>query len=92
MQGTLGISDGRDLWAIRYSSEHRSRSLFVSEDVEAVRALHPGNERLQRLAEGDRVVVSEPLSDLAGAWREVAESTALVISGGAVEQRNFQPS
>jgi predicted glutamine amidotransferase len=92
MQGTIGISDGRALWAIRYSSEHRSRSLFVSEDVEAVRALHPANERLQRLSEDDRVVVSEPLSDLAGAWREVPESTALIVSDGAVEQRDFQPS
>ena len=28
---------------LRYSSEHRSRTLFVSEDVSAVRALHPDN-------------------------------------------------
>jgi predicted glutamine amidotransferase len=92
VQMTVGISDGRGVWAIRYSSHHRSRSLFVSEDVHAVRALHPGNERLQRLAEGDRVVVSEPLADLAGAWREVPESTALIVADGAVEQLPFRPS
>jgi hypothetical protein len=35
------------------------------------------NERLQQLDEGDRVIVSEPLTDLAGAWLEVPESTAV---------------
>ena len=64
VQGTFGISDGERLWAIRYSSDHDSRTLFVSADVDAVRRLHPENERLQRMSEGDRVVVSEPLSDL----------------------------
>ena len=91
VQMTVGISDGEHLWAIRYSSQHDSRTLFVSEDVEAVRRLHPDNERLQQLSEGDRVVVSEPLADLSGAWLEVPESTALVVANGAVEQRPFQP-
>ena len=91
VQMTVGISDGEHLWAIRYSSQHDSRTLFVSEDLDAVRRLHPDNERLQQLSEGDRVVVSEPLSDLSGAWLEVPESTALVVAKGAVEQRPFQP-
>jgi hypothetical protein len=79
------------LWAIRYSSQHDSRTLFVSEDLDAVRRLHPDNERLQQLSEGDRVVVSEPLADLSGAWLEVPESTALVVANGVVEQGPFQP-
>ena len=91
VQMTVGISDGEHLWAIRYSSQHDSRTLFVSEDLDAVRRLHPDNERLQQLSEGDRVVVSEPLADLSGAWLEVPESTALVVANGAVEQRPFQP-
>jgi glutamine amidotransferase len=91
VQMTLGFSDGERLYAVRYSTEHASRTLFVSEDVAAVRALHPGNERLQRMTEEDRVVVSEPVSDLPGAWREVPESTALIIQLGPDEQREFQP-
>ena len=91
VQMTVGISDGEHLWAIRYSSQHDSRTLFVSEDLDAVRRLHPDNKRLQQLSEGDRVVVSEPLADLSGAWLEVPESTALVVANGAVEQRPFQP-
>ena len=91
VQGTFGISDGERLWAIRYSSEHASRTLFASADVDALRRLHPDNERLQQLSEGDRVVVSEPLADLSGAWHEVPESTALIIADGQLEQRPFEP-
>ena len=92
VQMTIGISDGERLWAIRYSSMHESRTLFVSEDVEAVKKLHPENERLQRMSEGDRVVVSEPFVDLPGAWHEVPESTALLVSDGSLERRPFEPS
>ena len=91
VQMTVGITDGERLWGIRYSSEHNSRTLFISADVDAVRRLHPDNERLQQLSEGDRVVVSEPLSDLSGAWLEIPESTGLVVANGVVEQQPFQP-
>jgi glutamine amidotransferase len=91
VQMTLGFSDGERLWAVRYSSEHHSRTLYVSADAAAVRALHPDNERFRRLTDEDRVVVSEPLSDLPGVWIEVPESTALIIQQGADEQRAFEP-
>jgi glutamine amidotransferase len=91
VQMTLGFSDGERLWAIRYSSERRSRTLYVSADRETVQALHPDNERFQRLTDEDRIVVSEPLSDLPGVWRAVPEATALIIQPGPDEQRAFQP-
>jgi glutamine amidotransferase len=91
VQMTIWIADGERLWAIRYSSKGESRTLFVSEDVDAVRRLHPENPRLRDLTEGDRLVVSEPLADLSGAWNEVPESTGLLIDDGSVEQRPFEP-
>jgi predicted glutamine amidotransferase len=91
VQMTVGISDGERVWAVRYSSAHESRSLFLSEDVDALRRLHPDNRRLQQLTEGDRVVVSEPLADLPGAWIEVPESTAVLLEDGGYEQRTFKP-
>jgi predicted glutamine amidotransferase len=91
VQGTFGISDGERLWAVRYSSAHASRTLYTSADVHALRRLHPENERLQQLSEGDRVVVSEPLSDLSGAWIETPESTTLVIADGELAHQPFQP-
>jgi predicted glutamine amidotransferase len=90
-QGTVAIANGQTVWAVRYSSEHDSRTLFVSEDIDALRKLHPGNPRLQNLTEGDRAVVSEPLGDLPGVWLEVPESTALVLEGGEVRKVDFTP-
>jgi hypothetical protein len=88
---TLGFANGRRLWAVRYSSRHDSRSPFVSEDVSALRKLHPDNPGLQRLSETDHAIVSEPLGDLPEAWLEVPQSTAVAIAAGSREQRPFRP-
>jgi glutamine amidotransferase len=91
IQMTVGAADGNRLYAVRYSSVGQSRSLFSSADAMTLRALHPDNERLQRLTGEDRAVVSEPLSDLPGMWIEVPEATALTIQDGPDEQRPFTP-
>ena len=90
LQTSIGVSDGRQLWAVRYSTEGRSRTLFSSADVEALRRLHPENPRLQLARDGDRVVISEPFADLPGAWHEIPESTALVVdTDGGLETHPF---
>ena len=38
-QGTIATTDGQGLWAFRYSSEGKSRSLFFSRDVGTLRQL-----------------------------------------------------
>jgi predicted glutamine amidotransferase len=93
MQGSFGISDGDHLWAVRYSTAGKSRSLFASNDIDAVKRLHPDNERLRLAHEGDRVIVSEPFADLSGAWTEIPESTAVTVHrGGAMELADFRPA
>jgi glutamine amidotransferase len=92
VQASLGLSDGERLWAFRYSTEGKSRTLFSSCDAMSVRELHPDNERLQRLRDEDRVVVSEPLADLPGVWESIPESTVLIVQPGEDEQRPFRPS
>jgi predicted glutamine amidotransferase len=92
LQASFGVSDGTSLWAVRYASEGRARSLFASADVDAVRRLHPDNPRFQRLSPDDRLIVSEPFSDLPGVWREIPKSTAVTVRpGGALEQQPFRP-
>ncbi|HKP21439.1 MAG TPA: class II glutamine amidotransferase [Thermoleophilaceae bacterium] len=91
VQASMGLTDGERLWAFRYSSEGKSRSLFSSCDAAAVRRLHPENERLQRLRDEDRVVVSEPVSDLPGVWESIPESTVLIVQPGDDQQRPFRP-
>jgi len=82
VQGTFGITDGTSLYAARYATSGPPRSLYVSADVDTIRQLHPEIERLQRLGPDDRIVVSEPIADLPGAWEPVRENTALIVRGG----------
>ncbi|ANS79912.1 Glutamine amidotransferases class-II [Serinicoccus hydrothermalis] len=93
VQASIGVSDGETVWAVRHSTEHRSRSLFVSADAHALRRLHPDNPRLQKLQDGDRLVVSEPFSDLPGAWHEIPEASVLTVHpGGGLDVADFRPS
>jgi predicted glutamine amidotransferase len=92
VQASIGVMDGERLWAIRYSTERRSRTLFLSADASAIRELHPDNPRLQRLRDEDRLVVSEPLADLPGLWDEIPDGTAVIVQPGADESRPFRPS
>jgi predicted glutamine amidotransferase len=92
VQGTFGVSDGESLWAVRYSSEGPARSLFASADPESIRHLHPDNPRFQRLSPDDRVIVSEPFSDLPGVWQEIPEATAVTVRrGGVLKEQPFRP-
>lgn len=92
LQMTVATTDGETLWAFRYSSEGRSRSLFHSTDISTLRAQYPDNPVLHRLSDDARLVVSEPLGGLKGAWREVPEGTCLVVRKGQEEQRPFAPT
>jgi len=91
MQGTVATTNGESVWVFRYSTEGQSRTLFFSTDVTALRQLHPEVEILRTLGDETRLVVSEPLGDLPGAWNEVPESYAGVIRPGTDEIRPFQP-
>ena len=79
------------MWAFRYSSERKSRSLYYSTDVRTVRKLHPERERLQEVSDETRIIVSEPLGDLPGVWNEVPESSYGVVREGDDELRPFRP-
>ena len=93
VQGSFGISDGETLWAVRYASNGDARTLYMSADPESIRHLHPENERFQRLSPDDRLIVSEPFSDLPGLWEPVPPATALTVRrAGFLEQRAFTPA
>jgi glutamine amidotransferase len=91
IQMTVATSDGANVWAFRYSSERKSRSLFYSTDVTTLRVLHPELEVLEGLSDESRLIVSEPIRDLPGAWNEVPESSWGVIRAGADELQAFRP-
>jgi predicted glutamine amidotransferase len=91
IQMTIATTDGRSIWGFRYSSEGASRSLYFSTRMDTLKALHPELEELGALSDETRVVVSEPLGDLPGAWNEVPESHVGIIQPGDDELRPFTP-
>jgi predicted glutamine amidotransferase len=94
LQMTLGIADGERLHAFRYSSEGKTRTLFYSKDIAAIRDLVSPDRRhhLDRVGDDARTIVSEPFSDLPEMWQEIPESTYLQIESGRVECRDFAPA
>ncbi len=91
IQMTVATTNGTSVWAFRYSSEGNSRSLFYSTAVTTLRDQYPDNPVMHGLSDETRIVVSEPLGDLAGVWNEVPESTCGIVHEGQDELRPFTP-
>jgi predicted glutamine amidotransferase len=91
VQASIGVSDGDSLWAVRYSTERNSRTLFASTDVRALRALYPHHPQIQRLRDEDHLIVSEPIALLPGGWHKVPESSIVLIRGGQSHYLDFEP-
>ncbi|MEN2740687.1 class II glutamine amidotransferase [Microbacterium sp. X-17] len=89
MQGTIAVSDGHTLWAFRYSTQGRTRTLFHSTDIPTLRHMYPDAERLSAFGDHAQVVVSEPLNDLPGAFVEVGESTVVILDGTGYRHQPF---
>jgi predicted glutamine amidotransferase len=89
---TIATTDGSTIWAFRYSSEGSSRSLYFSTRLDALKAANPDLVELAGLSDETRVVVSEPLGDLEGAWNEVPESHVGIVQPGEDELRPFLPT
>jgi predicted glutamine amidotransferase len=91
-QGTIATTCGEAIWAFRYSTEGKSRSLFYTTDVPTLRKLYPERELYEEVSEDARMVVSEPLGDIPGVWNEVPEATCRIVGQGHDELRPFRPS
>ena len=89
-QGTIATTNGEQTWCFRYSSERKSRSLFFSRSVETLRELYPEREVVFEVSDDSRLVVSEPIGDLPGAWMEVPEATYGVMGGGEDSLHQFK--
>jgi glutamine amidotransferase len=89
VQMTLGLSDGERIYAVRYSSGGRTQTLYHSKSMEALRELRPDLEA--HFSSEARIVVSEPLTQLGDYWDEIPESSLVIVHGGSVTTRPFQP-
>jgi glutamine amidotransferase len=91
VQMTVATSDGESLWAFRYSSEGKTRSLYFSTEITQLRELYPQLEVLHYVGTDARLIVSEPLSDLPGVWNAVPESSWGLVRQGKQEIHSFEP-
>jgi len=91
MQMTVATTDGERLWGFRYSSIGQSRTLYVSTALSTLRQMYPDNPAFAGLDDETRIVVSEPLGDLKGAWNPVPESSFGVVEAGDDTLGRFQP-
>lgn len=80
---SVATTDGERVWAFRYASKGRPGSLFHSTDVTTLRRQHPDNPMLRGLSDEARLIVSEPLGELAGAWNEVPPSSSTCARSSA---------
>lgn len=89
VQGTMALCDGATIWAFRYSTQGRSRTLFHSVDIDTLRQMYPDAQALKFFGRRAHVVVSEPLNDLPGAFLEVPEATVAILDANGYHHEPF---
>ena len=87
---TLGLSDGKRLWAVRYASDGDAPTLFYSRDLEHLLLVNPGLH--ERIRPGARAIVSEPIGRFAEMWAPVPHGALVVVDGPGIEVRAFAPT
>lgn len=86
---TLGISDGKYLWAFRYGSDGRCPTLYASPSITDLIQLNPDAEG--KFGEDAICLVSEPMGDFGDKWREIPEQSQVCIKNGSLEIEPFCP-
>jgi len=79
---TLGLSDGKQIYAVRYASDGHAPTLYHSRDAEGFYRDHPEVEGT--LGPSTRFVVSEPGGKYQDLWIEVPQSSCLRICAGSL--------
>ena len=90
-QGTIVTSDGDAMWAFRYSSEGKTRTLYFTRQIPRLREEYPDLPVLRTVSDDARLVVSEPIGNLPGAWIEMPEASCGVVQKGDDDLRPFAP-
>ena len=87
---TVGVSDGSNLYAVRYASDGDAPTLFHSRYVESVYKSHP--DLPKKFDDSTRFVVSEPAGEVEDLWVEVPQSSCLRVGNGKLEIMPFRPA
>lgn len=85
---TCAATDGKAIHAVRYATHGRQKSLYISEEIEALREIDGGREDIPDDA---IIVLSEPLDDCEEHWREVPENSFVTVANNKIQISDFSP-
>ena len=80
-------ADGSALYAVRYSSNRESKTLFYASGLRNLKEA----DGIDKLPPGNVILCYEPLDRIDEDWTEVGESTLVVVADQKVETRPFEP-
>jgi glutamine amidotransferase len=86
---TLGISDGKTLYAYRYASDGAAPTLYYSPDPEELFKLNPAAREM--IGSKARAIVSEPIGINKEAWKEIPQGALVIVRDGEVKVDKFTP-
>ena len=89
---TLGVSDGKAVYAVRYASDGNAPTLHYSKALDELIGLGLEPALAEQFGPEARMVVSEPIGELVGAWVTIPQSSGLRLHHGAVEVMPFRPT
>ena len=87
---SLGFTDGKVVYAVRYASDGDAPTLYHSRDIADVYRINPNLQA--GLSASTRMIVSEPVGAVAEAWVQVPQATAVIVQGEHVTMRPFRPA
>lgn len=85
---TLALSDGARIFALRYSSDRQSQTLYHSRNIHALREVGGQSEELPS---NGVIVLSEPLDSISDHWDEVPDWHLLTVEKDRIELAGFEP-
>jgi predicted glutamine amidotransferase len=86
---TLGISDGKSIWAFRYGSDGKAPTLYMSPGIEEMKKLNP--EAAEKLGPFAECIVSEPIGPYQSKWHAIPLQSKVVVYDGQVMINKFDP-
>ena len=87
---TVAATDGKSIYAVRYASDHQSPTLYHSVKVEDIYEINPLIKG--RFGDFAHMIVSEPVGVFPGMWKEIPESTMVIIKDGTLSTQPFIPA
>ena len=86
---TVGVTDGSNLYAVRYASDGEAPTLYHSRDIEAVCHLNP--DLREHFGVKARAIVSEPIGLFPEIWHAVPQNSSVHVKDACFETRPFVP-